>query len=127
MASPLIDFTWTPTSGPVGFTIAPDTFPPGPETRFAASLTPIDTIITFTAVTSALAHQQFISFEWDFGEGGRGYGRSVKHSFPVKTTEGQVSLTVRDSRHRTYHRSKMINLKSHDPLFLVLHDPLIPE
>lgn len=127
MQRPLIDFDWSPISGPVGFTIGSDTFPPTADARFAAEETPVNTLISFTALTTALPHQQFIYFDWDFGDGEQGHGPTVKHTFPIRTPEAQVVLTIRDQQNRTFRRTKMVNLHSHDPIFLIIHDPLIPE
>lgn len=127
MLRPLVDFDWTPISGPVGFTIGSDTFPPTGDARYAADETPVDTLITFTALVTSLPTQQFIYFDWDFGDGRQGHGHTVKHNFSTRTPEAHVVLTVRDQRNHAFHCSKMINLHSHDPLFLVVHDPIIPQ
>lgn len=132
--APLINFDWSPSAGPVGFTLDGDTFPPTDDARYAAKETPPATVITFTAQAVASPGQKFVYFEWDFGDGRHGRGQSVTHSYPFFTPEAQVTLRVTDTRHRVYIVDKMINIHAAvvaggldpaklDPLNYILADP----
>lgn len=124
MSQPALDFTWSPSSGPVDFVIGADSFPPTADARFNAEQVPVETIISFTAETNA---PQLTYFEWDFGDGERGFGQSVKHSYQTKFLEAQVTLRAFDTKRQRFQISKMINLHTHDPLFLIVHESIIPE
>lgn len=106
---PLIDFTWSPTAGPVAFTLGGEFFPPA-GSRYAASKTPVATAVRFTARVDLLGGAPILRYDWDFGDGHRGSGLSVSHVYPFKVVEAQVTLTVTDTKRQQFRVSKMVNL-----------------
>lgn len=113
-----VDFSWTPTSGVLTYTIGGTTYPYSTQadnisrpsdTRYVASTTPLNTALTFTAAISAGA-DVITEYKWDFGDGSIGYGQSIQHTYRTAVEQRAVKLTATDARGRRYVRSKKLNL-----------------
>lgn len=115
-----VDFSWSPTSGFVNFSLAGNSYPPA-GAHFAAPTTPVFTLLTFTAQVTPRLGRSITRYEWDFGDGTVGYGPVVKHSYDYNwvtpntemiSPETQVTLTITDSKGEKASATHVLNLVS---------------
>lgn len=69
--------------------------------------------ITFTATVDLAnpATQHIIGYEWDFGDGSKGYGNPVTHIYNLDNENTQVRLTVTDNKNRKWIATKAMYLR----------------
>lgn len=119
-----VDFSWTPLSSAVSYTLGGNTYPynsldgeaPTPEdiARYGSFITPTNTLITFVAnvVTDLL----IVRYKWDFGDGVVGYGPTATHTFRTYSPQQQVSLLVTDESAKRHYAAKQLNLRSSETI-----------
>lgn len=77
-----------------------------------------DTEITFTATVSFFdTDQSAVGYEWQFGDGAKGYANPVAHTYTSKVPTFQVIATVIDNLGQRFHARKQIYLISVGSLF----------
>lgn len=72
--------------------------------------------LTFTASVRLDPGDYIIEYEWDFGDGTKGYGPSPKHTYKQTTVQMRVSLCVLDNHRRKVCVGRQILLKPAAPL-----------
>jgi PKD repeat protein len=121
----------------VNFTIAPVSIPwaelpgypyganqpvAGAPAQPPVYLTPGQSEITFTASVRVPEGDFIIAYEWDFGDGSKGYGQSVAHTYVAASPSTRAVLCVTDNHGRRFCRGKQVNLRKAD---LTLISPAI--
>jgi PKD repeat protein len=89
--------------------------PAGPSASFTASPTsgtsPLN--VTFDASGSSYAAGTIAAYEWTFGDGGNGFGKSVTHSFFSSGSQSfTVTLLVRASDGKTASASRTVSVST---------------
>lgn len=97
-----IDFS--PVGDPVDFIIGGVPYA-DPVWAPSVSYIETDTVITFDATGTT---NQFVNYEWDFGDGGIGYGATATHTYEVSSIHFRVVLKGTLSDGRTMRVSKQI-------------------
>lgn len=89
-----LDFSWTPTLANLSYSIG------GTVYTTNAPKTAVNTAITFTAVAVAPSQsgRSFVKYEWDFGDGSKGFGPVVVHTFKVANPLLRVRCCATDNR-----------------------------
>jgi PKD repeat protein len=87
-------FTWSPNVGTFTWQADGITYPEGGMP--AILYTPANTLITFQATFRAPITIRPLDFEWDFGDGNRGNGRIITHTFR-SAAPARVVLSVSDN------------------------------
>lgn len=69
--------------------------------------------ITFTATVKLgnPATQRIIGYEWDFGDGSKGYGNPVTHIYILDNENTQITLTITDNKNRKWVALKAMYLR----------------
>lgn len=126
MASePKLDFTWTPQSVAVAYTINGNSYPPARQidnidrsaqagsldSRYAAYTTPTNTLLTFTASVMLPSGLIVTEYRWDWGDGQIGYGSTATHTYKIAPPETTARLTITDSNRNIWSKSKILNLR----------------
>ncbi len=125
MSTPKLDFTWTPNSVALSYTINGNTYPPSRQvdnidrssqpgsldSRYSAYTTPNNTLLTFTASVVMPSGVIVTEYRWDWGDGQVGYGSTATHTYKVAPPETAVKLTITDSNRNTWGKSKILNLR----------------
>jgi hypothetical protein len=78
-----IDISSSPEGTTVGFTVGGDVFTT--DFKYTEYATPI----TFTATGDT---EDFILYEWDFGDGTRGFGNPIVHTYLIDNPHLQVKV-----------------------------------
>lgn len=97
-----ITFSSSPIGSTITFTLNGTTYPS------TAKVSSINTQLTFTAAGDI---NDAIRFEWDFGDGTKGYGNPVTHTYTIPNPFIRVALRVLDSDGVHKHSSKRMYLK----------------
>lgn len=117
---PTVTFTWSPVGIPLVYLTGGHNYPythqqdnvsRGSDSRYAANITPTNTLITFVATAVVPAGFPIIEYKWNFGDEMIGYGATASHTYVVANPTTQVSLTVTDSLRRTASTSQVLNLR----------------
>jgi PKD repeat protein len=96
-----VSFTTSPQGAAVSFTVGGDVYVSG------ANRTAIDTAITFTATDSV---ENPLRYEWDFGDGSKGYGNPVVHTYKINNPHLRAHLKVTGDDGKLYYSSQQIYL-----------------
>lgn len=120
-----VDFTWTPVSVNLAYTIRGNNYPPitqadginrsaqvgSLDSRYVAHTTPSNTNLTFTASTNFPAGIAATEYRWEWGDGQVGYGPEAVHNYPLAIQELAAKLTVSDSNGDVWNTSKVLGLR----------------
>jgi hypothetical protein len=107
-----IDFSWSPTSNPIGITINGNTYPPSSDPRFAAYAAPVATPITFTATALVNPRAPIIEYKWTTGDGFIKFGQIITHQYKIANPHVEVTLETVDSLGRRRVVSHVLTLES---------------
>ena len=103
---------------------------PRPDGSNAVFVTEIGTDIVFTAIYRfAETGCSPVFWEWNFGDGIRGYGVEVTHSYALPAPQGiQVVLTVTDTKGRKWRAREQVYVqeRSITPVLISSDKLLIP-
>ena len=117
---PVVGFTWSPVSIPLVYNAGGNIYPPThqednvtrtTDANYQAYITPTNTPVTFTAQVIVPAGVFIVEYAWNFGDGTKGYGPSVAHTYTVASGLTSVSLTVTDSFDTRVSMSRVLNLR----------------
>lgn len=121
MISPIIlGFEWTPLGAAFTYTLSGNTYPyvtqedaivRDSDYRYESFITTLDTLLTFTALTSAPPGVSVIEYKWNFGDGKIGYGQSVTHTYKTPAAQTSVTLRITDNKNRKKSVHKILNLR----------------
>jgi hypothetical protein len=104
-STPTVSFDFSPHGGAFSYSSSLATYSPA-GAFYAAS----NTSLTFTSSVSFGRSTEYATgYEWDFGDGNRGFGASVSHTYKNPGTT-QVSLTVIDNKGRRWYTRKQLYL-----------------
>lgn len=121
---PEIDFDIDPVSIPwqelPGFPYQVNQPVTGAPAQSPVYLTPGQSEITFTASVRIPEGDFIIAYEWDFGDGSKGYGNNVTHSYVAASPSTRAVLCVTDNHGRRFCRGKQVNLRKADLTQVVL-------
>lgn len=105
--TPEVAFSISPTAGAYSYTVGVTVYNPT-----NAELVDIDTSITFTASVSFPDPTHYAtSYEWDFGDGAKGYGSPTTHTYLAANPHVQAVLTVVDNQGNRWRARKQIYLQ----------------
>lgn len=102
-----ISFSTSPEGDEVIFVVHGGTYETG------VNQTPIGESITFTADTSNI--EDVVRYEWDFGDGKRGYGNPVEHTYVIPNPHLRAKLRVISRDGTIYSVGKQIYLADEAP------------
>lgn len=104
--------------------------PAGLQPRFTfAPSTPTDhePVLFDASGSQSPANNPIVAYDWNFGDGGRGSGRSIDHEFDAPGTY-VVTLTIRDGAGRTASASQTVTVGAGaDPTAVFAVSPTEPE
>lgn len=115
-----VDFSWTPTSAALSWTVNGNTYPystqqdaivRGSDSRYPAVTTPNNTLLTFTAAVTPPSGITILEYRWEWGDGEIGFGVTASHTYKVSAPETQANLIVTDSNRNVWNKSKVLNLR----------------
>lgn len=116
----MIDFTITPTSNPLSYTVGGNTYPYSKQAdgisrpsdiRYQVFAIPIGIELTLASTVTVPPGLSAIEYRWDFGDGTIGYGPTVVHTYKVAAADTAATLVVTDSKLNKQSRSKILNLR----------------
>ncbi len=67
--------------------------------------------LTATVVLADSVREWIVGYEWDFGDGTKGFGNPVTHTYSFNNPHTQVGLTVTDNLNRKWRARKAMYLK----------------
>lgn len=67
--------------------------------------------ITLTATVSIPDDIWIVGYEWDFGDGVKGFGNPATHTYALDNTHMQVGLTITDNLNRKWRARKAMYLR----------------
>jgi len=120
-----VNFSWSPVSVPLVYTVGGDTFPystqydgisRASDSRYVSYTTRTHQLLTFVADVVLNQDSVPVEYKWDFGDGVAAFGPSVTHEYLVANPQTQVTLTIRDNRSHTKSRTQIINLRTGQPI-----------
>lgn len=125
-----VDFSWTPVDPtPLSVTAGGNTYPyvtqqdavvRASDSRYAASLTKTNAVLTFTANVVAPSTLTPIEYRWNFGDGTVAFGPVVTHTYIAAAPQAAVSLVVTDQNLVQYTRQRLLNLRAGDKVLFGL-------
>ncbi len=115
--APEVDFDWGPQLPPYVILSEGNSYPwainlpvAGDPAQTTIHKAGANIELTFTAAI-VLPDGDFITeYEWDFGDGMKGYGESVAHTYKIPNLSIRIRLYVTDNRGRRFYRGKQIQL-----------------
>lgn len=111
---PKVDFTWDPVGAAVTFNFAGNSYPPA-GARFASFYTPVNQLITFTALATPVTGTSIVQYRWDLGDGVVKFGSIVGHTYRVPNPSLAAKLEITDSLNRKVYVSKVLLLQVQFP------------
>lgn len=136
-ALPAVTFDWTPKTATAWTTATAadeplpwdggQPNPPGTAPDQADIFyTNASTELTFTATVRQDTGDYIIEYEWDFGDGTKGYGATPKHTYEQTTPQMRVTLCVTDNHRRKVCVGRQILLSPAEPMSVGEGMTLIP-
>jgi hypothetical protein len=130
-ADPFIDFTWSPVLGAIAFVFntIPSVYVPAAKpdgtysTHSTYYYTPVSTPLTFTAQATFWDDREPVEYQWDFGDGTKGWGNPVSHTYNAESLFTRASLFVWDQFGREYFAIRQVYVKS--TIKLIVTQPAI--
>lgn len=107
-AAPVITFDFSPHYAAYSYSVGATTYT---TNAFYAQ---VGATVTFTATTAFgdPLTQSALGYEWDFGDGTKGFGNPVTHKYTAPNIQLQVGLTVTDNNGQRFHVPKPMYLKT---------------
>lgn len=116
--APTINFSWGPLSVPTSIIVNGNTYPRDADEPVVGSpeqptlyLTSSNTELTFTADVKVAEGDFITEYEWDFGDGFRGYGPIVIHTYLTGSPSIRTVLCVTDNHGRRFCRGQTMRLR----------------
>lgn len=104
--TPTVSLDWSPHDGAYTYTVGVTLY--SPTNAFYAQ---VNTSLTFTATISFPDSSQWaVTYEWDFGDGVKGYGNPATHSYKFASLHTQVVVKVTDNFDKIYTARKQVYL-----------------
>lgn len=105
--TPDIDFTFAPHAGAYSYSVDGNVYSPS-----NAFLVNINTTITFTASAEFPdATSWATAYEWDFGDGIKGYGSPATHAYQTVNPDIQVVLLMIDNHGKRWRARNQLYLQ----------------
>jgi len=117
---PEVGFSWTPKSLPLVIEILGNSYPYADQPQEHYTSTNQD--LTFTATVRSPIGDFITNYEWDFGDGVRGNGLEVVHTYTTASPSTRAVLTVTDNHGRRFTQGQYLNLR---PANVTLISPAI--
>lgn len=118
---PEINFSWTPQLIAYTLQINGNIYPwqgnqpvAGSPNQSAINRTAAQQELTFTANVRLPDNDFITEYEWDFGDGVRGNGASVTHTYTTPAPSTRARLCITDNHNRRFCIGKPLNLYAAD-------------
>lgn len=107
---PEINFDWTPKSTVLVVSILGNNYPypDQPEERWTTT----NQELTFTADIRSPVGDFVTNYEWDFGDGTKGSGLEVTHTYTTASPSIRTVLSITDNHGRRFTQGRFMNLRA---------------